>query len=119
MKTQVTALQASDAQQGTQIAGLQSGVTALQNNSLLQLAGKISYNSASNAVVFSGVDVQIINGLGSTASYNGTGNLIIGYENRMYSAFPSRFAPMDRTSHKPLVQRQKPGEETNIRVRTI
>jgi len=79
LKTQVTALQASNTQLAAQVTSLQSGLTALQNNSLLQLAGKISYNSASNAVVFSGVDVQIINGLGSTETYNGTGNLILGY----------------------------------------
>ena len=80
LKTQVVALQASNTQLAGQITSLQSGLTALQNSSLLQLAGKVSYNSASNAVVFSGVDVQIINGLGSTTTYNGTGNLIIGYD---------------------------------------
>jgi hypothetical protein len=32
------------------------------------------------AIQFSGVNVQIVNGAGSTASANGTGNLIVGYD---------------------------------------
>lgn len=77
----------------TQIANLEATVTALQatlnqlsNNSVLQLDGLLALDNSDMmrpAAVFTGVNVQIVNGLGETSgplSTNGVGNLLIGYD---------------------------------------
>ena len=39
----------------------------------------VTYNAASHTVRLKGVNLQIVNGMGTTATTNGVGNLIIGY----------------------------------------
>jgi hypothetical protein len=42
-----------------------------------------------STVQFSGCNVQIVNGEGSTETTNGTGNLMIGYDNKAYGVTQS------------------------------
>jgi hypothetical protein len=73
---------AIQAQQQT-IAALQSQLAALQNNTVLQLDGKLGLGTdpatGKPTARFTAVNVQIVNGTGSTFSTNGLGNLIVGY----------------------------------------
>ncbi len=68
---------------GTRLAELESflddlrGVLSLQND-----------NQGNSAVVFSGVNVHVNNGLGATDSVNGLGNLVIGYDEPQTSTNP-------------------------------
>jgi len=84
---------ASQQQLAAQVAALQSQVGALQNNPVLGLGPYVTVDPYTEKglvgphVVFSGVNVHIRNGLGSTvgvpsdpsAAPNGLGNLVIGY----------------------------------------
>jgi len=71
LQAQITALQA-------QVTTLQSALAAVQGNSVLKLDGVLSYNPSLGTALFSGVDVQVINGAGLN-TINGRGNLIVGY----------------------------------------
>jgi hypothetical protein len=66
-----------------------SGVRALQANSILDLNGYITFDNSSGypTVLFNGINVQIVNGTGATQTVNGLGNLIVGY-NRPRTAMP-------------------------------
>ena len=91
---QVAALNASNTAQNQQIASLTAANTALNqqvttltqqvsgisSNSMLALSQKISLSPDGQTVQFNGVNVQIVNGMGQTGLVNGTGNLIIGYD---------------------------------------
>src|SRR5215831_2560118 len=70
---QIATLQSTVANQGTQIASLQKSV--------IPLLTVVSFEPAHNLVQFRGVNVQIVNGTGSTSTIDpkATGNLIIGY----------------------------------------
>jgi hypothetical protein len=60
---------------------LESRLAAVANSSVLALGPYISVQTTGQPkVVFSGVNVQITNGLGKTDSINGLGNLIVGYD---------------------------------------
>ena len=83
-----------------QIASLEATVTALQaslaqvsNNSVLQLDGLMALDNSDvmrPAVIFTGVNVQIVNGGGETDTQtpNGVGNLLIGYDEARTTAPP-------------------------------
>lgn len=62
------------------VTALQDQVAALQIqvDALVALLANVTRPDA-NTIRFSNVDVQIVNGLGSTDTVNGTGNLIVGY----------------------------------------
>jgi hypothetical protein len=85
--TQVATLQASNSQLQSVVTALRREIgaslipeiSALQNNSVIALNGKLSLAPDGTTVQFSGVNVQIANGLGKTGSLNGLGNLIVGY----------------------------------------
>jgi len=70
LQAQITTLQA-------QVTTLQSALAAVQGNSVLKLDGVLSYNPSLGTALFSGVDVQVINGAGLN-TINGRGNLIGG-----------------------------------------
>jgi hypothetical protein len=61
-----------------------SGFTAAQTEQLKSLLPYVSFLAAGvggkPTVQFSGVNVQIVNGEGKTATINGEGNLVIGYD---------------------------------------
>ncbi len=68
--------------QSARIAQLETALAALQKNSALDLDGVMSVDSDSyghRRVLFTGVNVQIVNGADKTDSINGVGNLIVGY----------------------------------------
>jgi len=93
LQAAVAALQTSNSQLQTAVAALQTNVgtlqaidsklqlqiNALRGNSVLALNGKLNLSPDGTTALFSGVNVQIVNGLGNTETTNGTGNLIVGY----------------------------------------
>lgn len=68
----VAALQAEN-------TALKARVTTLEANNIAGLSSVLSYDANTKNVLFSGVNVQIVNGLNDTRALNGKGNLIIGY----------------------------------------
>lgn len=68
------------------VAALQASLDQVSNNSVLQLDGLLALDSTDvlrPAAVFTGVNVQIVNGLGipnGTTGRNGVGNLLVGYD---------------------------------------
>jgi hypothetical protein len=92
-QTTVAALQTSNSQLQTAVVTLQTNVGSLQainakllaainavaSNSVLALNGKLNLSPDGSTALFNGVNVQIVNGLGNTETTNGTGNLIVGY----------------------------------------
>lgn len=65
------------------IADLQARIAALEGSSVQALDGYLELDTsdpARPAARFTGVNVQIVNGAGSTPTVNGLGNLIVGYD---------------------------------------
>jgi hypothetical protein len=75
----ITALEATVAVLQSQVQTLQAQLAAVQSNTVLALDGKLTYDAGRVAVVFTGVDLRLVNGLGRTDLVNGLGNLIVGY----------------------------------------
>lgn len=78
----IASLQALVSAQAATIATLQTQVNAVMANSVLALNGALSLgtDAQGNPTAFvTGVNVQIVNGLGTTDAVNGLGNLTIGY----------------------------------------
>src|SRR4029434_10807401 len=81
-----------DAQQG----GLPARVAALED----KLAA-VTFDATANELVITGANLRIVNGLGSTDTTNGLGNLIVGYNE------PREFGPDVHTgSHNVIVGRR-------------
>src|SRR5262245_11931960 len=59
-----------DAQQ----AGLPARVAALEDKLVA-----VTFNSANHELILTGANLRIVNGLGSTETTNGLGNLLVGY----------------------------------------
>jgi hypothetical protein len=72
-----------------QLASIQGDVRSLRGNSILDLNGYLTLDHSSGypTALFQGINVQVINGSGTTHSANGLGNLIVGY-NRPRAAHP-------------------------------
>jgi hypothetical protein len=71
----------------------------------------MTFDGAANKVVITGANLRIVNGLGSTDTTNGVGNLIVGY-NELRRDF-GRFGEDDRTgSHNVVVGRFGVGHMT-------
>jgi hypothetical protein len=58
----------------------QSGPIADQLAALRGLLTVVRFDAAANEVVITGANLRIVNGLGSTTTTNGLGNLIVGNE---------------------------------------
>jgi hypothetical protein len=67
------ALQAGPAADA-QLVSLPDRLAALEGK-----LAKITFNAATNEVVITGANLRLLNGLGFTDTTNGTGNLIVGY----------------------------------------
>lgn len=78
--TDIADLQATINQLQDTINTLQSQLAAIQANSVLQLDGRLSLKKLNgyDTALFSGVNVQVVNGVAQT-HLNGLGNLIVGY----------------------------------------
>lgn len=59
----------------------QADVRSLQANSILDLNGYLTLDNSSGypTALFTGVNVQVVNGTGATQTANGLGNLVVGY----------------------------------------
>ena len=77
LQAQVAALQQTVATLHNTVTSQATQIAALQ--SLKPLAAVLSYDSVSKTIKVTGVNVQIVNGTGSTSTTNTLGNLIIGY----------------------------------------
>jgi hypothetical protein len=73
LQTQVAALQAEN-------AALKSELAAIQKSSVMDLANYLTVDTGKHRVIFSKVNLQLVNGTGHTDTINGRGNLIIGYD---------------------------------------
>jgi hypothetical protein len=64
------------------LAATQAELAHLKNNSVLELDGrlKLARKNGYATALFTGVNVQVVNGLGKTESLTGLGNLIVGYK---------------------------------------
>ena len=59
------------------------------NNTVLRLDGYLSLDDSDPArptALFAGTNVQVVNGVGSTGTINGLGNVIVGYDETVYSS---------------------------------
>jgi hypothetical protein len=63
------------------LAATQAELAQLKKNTVLELNGKLKLSKQNGyaTALFTGVNVQVVNGLGQTATLNGLGNLIAGY----------------------------------------
>lgn len=55
-----------------------SDISAIQSNSVLELDGILSKDG--DDALFSGINIRVDNGTGQTASSNGLGNIVVGYD---------------------------------------
>ncbi len=84
LEAAVAALQADLVTANAVIVTLQSQLATLNGSNVMALDPYLTVDTASDdrgpLIQFSGVNVQIVNGIGSTGSINGLGNLIVGYD---------------------------------------
>lgn len=65
-----------------ELSATRAELAAIKNNSVLALDGLLALSQDVNGfdtALFNGVNVQVVNGVGTTTSVNGLGNLVIGY----------------------------------------
>lgn len=77
-----TALSATVTSQANTIANLQTQLNSVAASNVMAMDPYVSVTSDTRGpiVQFASTNVQVINGLGSTATANGLGNLIVGYD---------------------------------------
>ena len=93
-----TAADQHPAEMGDRMATLEKKLSAMQ------------FDDAVNEVVITGANLRIVNGLGSTETTNGLGNLIVGYNELRNTQADPTLPPNVRTgSHNVVV-----GEELNF-----
>ncbi len=84
LQTQISTLQTQNTTLQTQLTALQTAVQSLEaaSGTLAAVSQYMSVETVNThpTVRFTGANVQIVNGMGSTATANGTGNLIVGYD---------------------------------------
>lgn len=72
------------------LSQMENRLATLQNSNAMAIDPYVTVQTAGTPkVVFSGVNVQIVNGLGRTDSINGLGNLIIGYDKERSPVSPA------------------------------
>lgn len=93
----LTSLESDLAAHEESFADVSLAVTEIEENSVLELDGLLRLDPGPEpVVVFQGVNVKVTNGIGATASENGLGNLIVGYNE-------DEFGEADRTGSHNLV----------------
>lgn len=84
LQTTITSLQNTVTAQAATITNLQSQLATVNNSNVMALNPYLTVDTSSDPrgplLQFSSVNMQLINGTGSTASANGLGNLIVGYD---------------------------------------
>lgn len=80
--SRIAALEAAVATLQASVSNLESRLAAVEGSQALALEPYLSVTSEVRGplVRFSGVNLQVVNGAGQTASVNGLGNVIIGYD---------------------------------------
>ena len=122
-ESRIAALERKDLAQQIEIGNLQTALKTLQDNAAtkVELATKadttavqtlqtkmtcIDGKSDADDLIFSGCNVHVVNGQGGTATMNGKGNLIVGYDeiSDPLGSFPDRNPDTDRAgSHNFVV----------------
>jgi hypothetical protein len=77
-------------QSGTAAAPPQSQGTAARLAALEQKLAAVTFDAAANELVITGVNLHIVNGLGTTQTANGLGNLLVGYNEARGGGFDLR-----------------------------
>lgn len=94
LQAQVATLQTDLAAETAARLAAEARIAAIEAKSVLQLNGKLGLNTADPlrpTALFTEVNVQIVNGQGTTfAPVNGLGNLIVGYNEPLASPAPFR-----------------------------
>ncbi len=86
VQSQATTLQGQVTTLTSQVSSLQTTLTAVQNNHALALGRYVSVDSSAENglkgphIIFSGANVHIESGSGSTVDTSGLGNLVVGYD---------------------------------------
>jgi hypothetical protein len=82
LKTARDTLNATVTSQATTISSLQTEVAAVNASNVMAMESFLTVTNDSRGPLlqFSGANLQVINGLGLTATANGLGNLIVGYD---------------------------------------
>jgi outer membrane murein-binding lipoprotein Lpp len=88
LAAQVSLLQTTVTAQAAQITALQTTLGAIQANSVMALAPYLTVTTDARGplALFSGVNIQLVNGEGATGSRNGLGNLIVGYDEERHAS---------------------------------
>jgi hypothetical protein len=71
-------------------AGTQPQGTAARLAALEQKLSAVTFDATTNTLTVTGANLQIVNGLGSTQTTNGVGNLIVGYNESRGAGFDLR-----------------------------
>lgn len=82
LNNQLTTVQSQLAAANDRINTLETELAEVQSNTVLELDDLLSFTIDAYgypAALFSGINLQVVNGLESTATINGVGNLIVGY----------------------------------------
>jgi hypothetical protein len=104
LEAQVTTLQAELTTVDGRLTTAEGSITALESNSVLLLAPYLTISSgtinglAGPHVIFEGVNVHIRNGDDATETFNGVGNLVVGYNEG-----PTTLNPFDRGGSHNLI----------------
>lgn len=75
-------IQADLAKTHAELLSTQAELAMIKNNTVLGLDGLLTLTQdtdGNDTILFDGVNVQVVNGAGSTNSVNGLGNVVIGY----------------------------------------
>ena len=86
LQSSYTTLQSNVTTLTSQVSGLQTALTSVQNNHALELGPYVSVDSGEENglkgphLIFSGANVHIESGSGTTVDTTGLGNLVVGYD---------------------------------------
>lgn len=118
LKADNTTLKDTVSQMQADIKALQSKLAAVNNSQVMALGPYLTVDTISDSrgplVKLTGVNVQIVNGAGLTASANGLGNLIIGYDESDTSITPRCTIGWDETQGKPVTDQASCGAVNGI-----
>lgn len=79
LNSRIASLENSNSSLTNQLDELRTQVQEHDLDIIAGLGEVLDYDADNNTVLFTGVNVQIVNGMGDTFLRNGTGNLIVGY----------------------------------------
>jgi len=80
LQTELANTKADLATAQSDLAAANSSIASINNSNVMGLNPYLTIDTTGNATaIFSAINLQVVNGTGNTASINGLGNMIIGY----------------------------------------